>query len=190
MSETEHRDFSKILAYQSAPSVLGIKPASLFSVDKRKFSVEENINYFNCKAGVKHLKIRILHESDTRTLLMVYNEKLLNERLSESTVRRYFIKFGYTAQMSLDECLDRLSGRIGEKSDFPHEIGLFLGYPIEDVAGFIENKGENYLLCGCWKVYSDANRAKKIFDNYTKCRTYLCNKLNQGIDIYKALKIS
>ena len=69
-------------------------------------------------------------------------------------------------------------------------VGLFLGYPVDDVTGFIQNKGRNYLLCGYWKVYSDENRARRIFSNYDKCRNYLCNKLAQGESIYQALKIS
>ena len=57
---------------------------------------------------------------------------------------------------------------------FPHEIGLFLGYPLEDVQGFIENCGKNYRLCGCWKVYGDPQAALRCFARYEKCaRVYL-----------------
>lgn len=47
--------------------------------------------------------------------------------------------------------------------DFPHEIGLFLGYPLEDVQGFIENRAEGYKCVGCWKVYGDEEYAKQEF---------------------------
>ena len=104
----------------------------------------------------------------------------------------------YTKGMKLTvlcECKSRkllflYNGRISASEDFPDEIGLFLGYPVDDVTGFIQNKGRNYLLCGYWKVYSDENRARRIFSNYDKCRNYLCNKLAQGESIYQALKIS
>lgn len=59
-----------------------------------------------------------------------------------------------------------------------------------DVVGFIENKGENFKLCGAWKVYGSVEKAKRTFSNYDKCRFFLCNKLNEGEDIYQALKIS
>lgn len=189
MSDSEHFKFSKILAYQSAPSMLGIKPANLFTVDKHKFSIEENVKMFNNKAESKGLKIKVLNETADRKLLMIYNEKLMVKQLNDSSVINCFRKFGYTLDMNVDEYLERLSFRIKSSNNFPHEIGLFLGYPVADVEGFIKNKGENYLLCGCWKVYSDEKKAKKTFDNYDKCRKYLCNKLDQGIDIYKALKI-
>ena len=35
-----------------------------------------------------------------------------------------------------------------EKGAFPHEIGLLLGYPVEDVLGFIRYQGKNYLYTG------------------------------------------
>ena len=54
----------------------------------------------------------------------------------------------------------------------------------------IENKGENFKLCGFWKVYGSEEKAIRTFSNYQKCRKFLCGKLNDGIDIYKALKIS
>ena len=92
--------------------------------------------------------------------------------------------------MTLESLLERLSGRIRQCAQFPHEIGLFLDYPTEDVQGFIENQGENYVLCGYWKVYGNAEKAKHTFESYDKCRKFLCNKLNQGYDIYQALKIS
>lgn len=52
---------------------------------------------------------------------------------------------------------------------FPHEIGIFLGYPLEDVKGFIENSGRHFKICGQWKVYSDTKRAEKLFAKYAEC---------------------
>ena len=51
-------------------------------------------------------------------------------------------------------------------SDFPHEVGLFLGYPVWDVKGFIEHKGQQYKLCGYWKVYDDVPGALCKFEEY------------------------
>lgn len=87
-------------------------------------------------------------------------------------------------------CFTGLRKRIRCHSEFSHEIGIFLGYSPDDVIGFIQNKGENYLLCGYWKVYGNKERAERTFKNYDKCRKFLCNKLNQGIDLYQALKIN
>ncbi len=190
MSDTERRNFGHLLAYHTAPTLLGIKCASLLSLSRREFDVDENSCYFNRRTAAKGLKSRVLCSCGGRVLLLVYSETLLEKRLSDSEVRKLLKRFGYGENLTLEECLDRLSQRIQENGEFPHEIGLFLDYPVEDVVGFIRHKGNNYKLCGCWKVYGSEESARRTFANYDKCRKYLCNKLNEGADIYQALKIS
>lgn len=67
--------------------------------------------------------------------------------------------------------------------EFPHEIGLFLGYPPEDVCGFIENRAGGYKCVGEWKVYGDADKAKEIFAKYRKCTEVYCAQFAQGKSI-------
>ena len=71
----------------------------------------------------------------------------------------------YTA----DELLDQLAERLCCEGDFPHEIGVFLGYPLADVIGFIQNRGKSFTTCGYWKVYTDPTAAQAEFDRYKKC---------------------
>lgn len=68
----------------------------------------------------------------------------------------------------LEEMLDALQLRL-TCGAFPHEIGLFLGYPPEDVEGFRLHRGRDYKLCGCWKVYSDVEGARQCFRRYARC---------------------
>jgi hypothetical protein len=152
--------------------------------------IESSASEFNAKAASKGLTIKELCRCEKRVLILVYSEKLMKERLSDVKTADMLGKMGYNGLAGVDEYLDRLSERIGEKRDFPHEIGLFLDYPPEDVEGFIENKGENFKLCGMWKVYGNVENAKRKFTNYDKCRNFLCNKLSEGLNIYQALRIS
>lgn len=59
--------------------------------------------------------------------------------------------------------------RLHDSDEFPHEIGLFLGYPPEDVSGFIENRPGSCKLTGIWKVYGNAEEASRTFEKYKKC---------------------
>ncbi|MCR5154354.1 MAG: DUF3793 family protein, partial [Lachnospiraceae bacterium] len=65
------------------------------------------------------------------------------------------------------------------------EIGIFLGYPLEDVKGFIENKGKNYKTCGLWKVYKDENFAKGIFEKCRRCTSLYCKLKAEGNPLEK-----
>lgn len=64
--------------------------------------------------------------------------------------------------------------RLKESATFPHEIGLFLGYPPEDVSGFIENKPGSCKCVGHWKVYGNMAEAQRMFDQYKKCTDVYC----------------
>ncbi|MCM1133474.1 MAG: DUF3793 family protein [Ruminococcus flavefaciens] len=187
MSATETMQFEKKLAFHMAPSLLGIKCANLISIRKADFNITEHLDYFNNKASAKKLEMKILCTYTDKVLIILYSRKLLKRQLDEH--RAILSDYGYPAELTIENALDRLAERIQDSGQFPHEIGIFLGYPVEDVLGFIENKGENYLLSGYWKVYGDAEQARRTFSNYDKCRKFLCNKLNQGCNIYQALKI-
>lgn len=189
MSKIEYEIFGRELAIHTAPTLLGIKCGSLVSLSTDRFDIHTHIKIFNGKASGKSLKIRKLYDYKNRALLLIYNEKLMQKRLADDEVKGLLSCFGYSPDFSAEEYLHRLGIRLSENETFPHEIGVFLDYPLEDVIGFMENKGANYKLCGCWKVYGNAEKAKRTFANYVKCRNFLCNKLNQGVDLYQALKI-
>jgi hypothetical protein len=64
--------------------------------------------------------------------------------------------------------------------DFPHEIGIFLNYPLEDVKGFITSPNSGVKCVGYWKVYEDEEAKKKTFELYDKCTGNIVNKLLGG----------
>ena len=77
---------------------------------------------------------------------------------------------GFRTNLSPDAALERLSQRLCTQDAFPHEIGLFLSYPLGDVQGFIDNGGAHYKCSGCWKVYCNECETAKLFAKYQKCR--------------------
>ena len=90
---------------------------------------------------------------------------------------------GYGADQSCQELLRQLSRRLCLEREFPHEIGVFLGYPLEDVVGFIRNRGRNYTCCGYWKAYGDPEAAQKRFDQYRRCTAACCEQFRKGTAI-------
>ena len=96
--------------------------------------------------------MQIMCRCQKRQLVLLYRPKLLQKRLEQPEIRRFLLRYGYTADMDLAACLMRLQNRIAEKPEFPHEIGLFLSYPPEDVLGFICNRACNHKCVGCWKA--------------------------------------
>ena len=75
---------------------------------------------------------------------------------------------------SCERCVARLVCRFRESSEFPHEVGLFLSYPPEDVKGFINHRAGGFKCTGLWKVYGDEEKARSLFAKYKKCTEIYC----------------
>lgn len=159
----------ELIIRHCSPTLAGMKTGNMFACP---FSSEEDIKnsirILNKKLIRKGLRILPLRYSNGRALIYVYRPKKLKQDLINTSASCILHKIGYPYN-NPDHCVAQLIKKLRSSSDFPHEIGLFLGYPPEDVQGFIENKAEKYKCTGCWKVYGDENKARRIFSEYKKC---------------------
>ena len=110
----------------------------------------------------------------------LYRPARLEEDLSCASCEALLSEFGYNCRGG-SRCLTKLARRLKQQEDFPHEIGLFLSYPPEDVKGFLEHRPCKCV--GCWKVYENEEAAKKTFAKYKACTRVYCRQLASGIDI-------
>ena len=68
-----------------------------------------------------------------------------------------------------DRCVVALVEKLHKCNEFPHEIGLFLGYPPDDVEGFIHYGPKHSKCVGDWRVYGNEEQAKRLFAQYRAC---------------------
>lgn len=164
-----------------APTLASLKVGSLFSfLAPVCRSLQEEIGALNEQLQQKGLTLRLVKAMEGRALCYLYRESQLSGVLADPQNAAFLRSCGY-AHTDAACALNKLCSRLEADPDFPHEIGLFLGYPLGDVIGFIENKGKNCLCCGCWKAYTDACAAQKLFARYGKCtdvyrRLYLAGR--------------
>lgn len=138
------------------------------------------LNDWNQRLQASGVRIRRLQTQPTFSLVYVYRPTMLQRHLQEEEAGRFLQSFGYTGQ-SLEKDLRWLQKRLSKRSEFPHEIGLFLGYPLKDVCGFIQNEGQNFQYSGYWKVYGDLESAKRQFEAYHICTDLLCKCYADGV---------
>ena len=112
----------------------------------------------------KGVKLLALRSRGNRSLVYVYREKQLAQNLNRPGVARFLKQYGYE-NTEPEQCLALLKKRFEASEDFPHEIGIFLDYPLGDVIGFIQNGGQNYKCSGCWKVYCNECETRKLLQN-------------------------
>lgn len=160
----------KCLIKHCAPTLAGMKCASLFSYFHSGETIaREEVKQLNNLLNPKGVHIDVLTWRKESALVYVYRRAMLGEELADTGVSELLKLYGYES-CEIDSCIRRLKYRIENGSEFPHEIGVFLGYPLEDVYGFIRNKGRNCESCGMWKVYCNKAEKDKLFKKYKKCK--------------------
>ena len=182
MSAEDVKRFEKALAFHAAPTLMGVKCGSLLALSVSEYDLAGCAALIESKRYGDEVCVRTVSRCAERKLLFVYNVRLLSEALAKEGVRDFLTRYGYPREFDGEQCLDRLCERLAE-SDFPHEIGIFLGYPLEDVKGFIRNCGQRCKLCGVWKVYGDVDKARAMFECFERCRVCLCRQVEGGVPL-------
>lgn len=174
------------LALHCAPAIFGLKPANLINCDINDFeNLEEELEELN-KIFNPKVYFKILKKDQKRILVLVYKKHKLESSLFDEKNYNYMTKFNYPKNKSLNLYLDCLSNRL-ENKDFPHEIGVFLGYDLDDIIDFqLGNK--ECLYTGYWKVYSNIEAKLKIFNKYTKCKNMVTSLINKGYSLQYLIK--
>lgn len=177
--------FEKLLICHGSPTLAGLKTGALFwySGDNPKQHAAI-IQQWNQAYQPKGLVLEAVKTSPQGTLCYLYRPGKLSLDLSCKDAREILKQQGYPVQ-DISQILLHLKKRLSASCDFPHEIGLFLGYPPEDVLGFMENRGKNYQCCGCWKVYCNLPEKQKLFARYKKCSAVYDRLFEQGRSLWQ-----
>ncbi len=177
-----------------APTLMGIKPGNLFLAPIRSVNqMNLQVRMLNRLLGPKGVRIIPLRHSDNRALIYVYRPSELGDYFRSDEVASLLRTFGYSPE-NTGCCIAKLSKKIRdgieEHNYFPHEVGLFLGYPAEDVTGFIKHKAKDFKVSGCWKVYGDQDAAESRFRDYERCTNRCVTMYSQGVPIEQLAAIS
>lgn len=166
-----------------SPTLAGIKTANLFSCHfKDEKEMRESVRRLNVILVKKGIRVVPLRFHEGCALIYAYRPSKLLQDLQQTDACSLLKERGYVSEAP-ERCIVQLIRRLADGGEFPHEIGLFLGYPPEDVCGFIENKAGGYKCVGEWKVYGDVDQAREIFAKYRKCTEVYCTQFAQGKSI-------
>lgn len=170
----------ELLIRHCSPTLAGLKTGNLFAGEFcDEIKLRECMRCWNrmlTKKGVRAVPLRF---QDGRALIYVYRPARLSADFRQRESEQILEERGYCKEKP-GNCVVHLIKRLQEYEKFPHEIGLFLGYPPEDVSGFIENHAGGYKWVGGWKVYGDEEAAKKQCARYRKCTEIYRNLFAKG----------
>ncbi len=164
----------ELVIYHCSPTMAGLKTGSLFNCPNGNGSkFIKSIREMNRRLLPRGARIVPLKHMGSSTLVYMYRPDRLREDLRDSTAKRILTELDYPVG-EMERCIVELIHRLEDGEAFPHEIGLFLGYPPEDVDAFIKNGAAGAKCIGVWKVYGDVETAQRKFAQYKKCTQSYC----------------
>jgi len=170
-----------VMIRHCAPMLAGLKTAHLFRCSFRDTeNAKQTLRQWNMLLSPKGIRFFPMTEKGGRVLIYAYRPKWLQRDLCHGCALQVLDEIGYPCGC-VPLCLSKLARKIREDAEFPNEIGFFLGYPPEDVRGFME--GHPCIFTGFWRVYSDEETKKELFCRYRQCTREYCALHAQGIPL-------
>lgn len=183
--ELDVTDIEIQFAMQCAPVIMGLKISNLLIVPNKSID-----KVWTILEGSK-LSSQVLLRKEEKIVILVYRMDSLREYLSQAEIKKLLWRLGYR-KVEWEELLPVFIGRYQRYcrygGDFPHEMGILLGYPVEDVIGFIENNGKNFLYLGYWKVYKDKKEKIRLFQKFELAKKALIQLTATGISMAEVVK--
>ncbi|MGB4984217.1 MAG: DUF3793 family protein [Erysipelotrichaceae bacterium] len=177
--------FEKKLVNYCAPTLMKQKAGSMFHVYKQEFEdINKLVNDYNDKLSNNHLVIRILQQHQERITLYIYHPLLINKCLKDHRIIDLLKSYDYPLT-NIEQIINHLDRRLNNNS-YPHEIGVFLGYPINDVLDFINKRP--CLYTSYWKVYHNVDNSIKRFNLFNRSKEHLLSYLKTGKSCLNILK--
>lgn len=171
MSEAEYR-----VCRNCCLTLGGLKAGSLFACAERcRRPVRECL----CSFRGQGIRFAEMDGGGGKRLFFVYDRFMLEKLLSDRDTARFLTALGYDCSRP-SAVVAELAARVRGGAEFPHEIGVFLGYALDDVKAFIADPGGGTLMGGYWKVYSGFPEKRKLFDEYRRYSDSVFGKFASG----------
>ncbi|MBR2188324.1 MAG: DUF3793 family protein [Eubacterium sp.] len=170
----------QLIIEHCSPTLAGLKTGNLFSVrikgKENSYREIRSLNKILTKYGLRAIPVRCTEEF---ALIYLYRPEFLSRDLSDPEAVEILEQMGYASGRP-EQCIVKLVRRLQESGAFPHEIGLFLGYPPTDVKGFMTSPTQGVKCTGFWKVYGDLDAALRTFSRYRKCTEAYRKEIGRG----------
>ena len=167
------------IAFHAAPTIMRQKAASLI-IFKNGSRPLKQVWLENRERCGQYFPLRsfCLYERPESVGVLFYQPDLLADCLLKPETKRFLARLGYAPEMSLNEKLTALAERY--QTGCPHEIGVFLDYPLHDVKAFADCR-KDCLLTGYWKVYAEEKAALKRFQEFDYSKNRILQALLRGV---------
>jgi len=176
----ENKWLNEQIAAQCAPLLAGLKPSNLLIIPRE---LEEHLQ--QVLKGTR-FAYYCLSEYDGKRVYLLYRVNELMVYLLGEEVQGFLAELGYgggSLYMILQKVSEKYTAHKQERAEFPHELGLLLGYPAVDVRGFMEHDGKDFLYSGYWKVYGNVRETVSLFREFSRAKELVVRMVKNGCSI-------
>lgn len=180
VSPEKYQWLKEQIATQCAPLLAGLKPSNLLIIPKGL-----EMDLIIALQGTDFM-VYCLSEYDEKQVFLMYKVNELMVYLTERPVQNLLMELGYEEAglfSLLPVVSEKYQAHKREKAEFPHELGLLLGYPAADVRGFMEHGGKDFLYSGYWKVYENVRETVSLFREFGRAKEFVVRLVTQGYSI-------
>ncbi|MFZ5965766.1 MAG: DUF3793 family protein [Bacillota bacterium] len=160
-------EYIKWLIQLLGPVLLGAKPAEIMSFPKCDQEGENRLEsvkkiFESCKK-VSFIEIDVPLQCKK---VIFYNSIALNDALRDARNLKFLKTIGYPLEYDFENYLNTLVEKI-RSGNIPDEIGIFLGYPLKDVIGFIGHPALKLTKVNGWRIYGDPRVSDEKYESIT-----------------------
>ncbi|RKD22000.1 Protein of unknown function [Caminicella sporogenes DSM 14501] len=170
LSYKKNDDFIGRIVGILGPVLMGSKPSELLSFrknDKNLLDKIENIKKYIGKC--KRIKYKLFEFKNESIKILFYNPKVLDKNLKEYRNMKFLKSIGYPEEYDLELYIQFIVDKMKE-GVIPHEIGVFLGYPLKDIIGFIGHPSLRLTKINGWRVYGDPKISDIKFNEFLEAK--------------------
>lgn len=177
----ERECLAAFLAMETAEVLEGVKPANLINLADRRQPCGRNLfrlwrRHGHSLLAASGLAWRELPGRRGGVLLLIYRPETLAELLSRPATQAVLSRAGYANPGDSAAALEQLANRLTQDG-FPHEIGVFLGYPLKDVAAFLGWVDLPFTSQALWRIYGQPEGSLALADVFRQSRCRMAQRL-------------
>ncbi|MFZ5944580.1 MAG: DUF3793 family protein [Bacillota bacterium] len=149
------------------PVFLGVKPGELLNIKEGKSldSLKINIKGF---PNIRFIEVKKFTQLG-RVQLFFYNQELMDKTLQQIETLSFLKEMGYPQVFKVENYISEVAKRL-TYGQFPHEIGVFLGYPLKDVLGYMGIIPMQLVAIKGWRYYGSCYASYQQYNNFLKAR--------------------
>ncbi|UNC93083.1 DUF3793 family protein [Candidatus Contubernalis alkaliaceticus] len=174
--DTCANDYLTCLLGRIGATLAGVKPAELINVSSGDDAFGQ---WQHVKAAIKNfhdMDYIVIKVKKGRRQVLFYHGAALDQTLNSYSVQLFLKSLGYPENYTLEGYLDCLVEKLRGES-FPHEIGVFLGYPLKDVKGFLGYSSLEMVQVKGWRIYGNREPSLETYHKFKEAKEEFQNLL-------------